>query len=34
MISVYMEAFEEIPNAFEEIDERIVACTDTVGCLI
>ena len=29
-----MKALEEIPDTFEEINERVVACTDIASCLI
>jgi hypothetical protein len=29
-----LEAFEEIADAVKDLNERIIACTDTGGCLI
>lgn len=33
-LSINMEPLEEIPDTFEEINERVVARTDLAGCLI
>ena len=29
-----MEALEEIPDTFKEINEHVIACTDITSCLI